>query len=91
MSELSKRWLVVYTKPQKEEYADFSLRLRGLITYFPKLFLPKAASRKKRIVPLFPSYLFVRHELAVEEYGPIVWCPGVKRIKCSSKRNSSDR
>jgi transcription elongation factor/antiterminator RfaH len=80
MFEPSQRWVVVYTKPQKEEYADFSLRLRGLTTYFPKLLLPETAKRKKRIVPLFPSYLFVRCEIVSKEYGSIVWCPGVKRL-----------
>lgn len=73
-------WFAVYTKAQKEEYADLNLKLRGVDTFFPKLFLPKAAKRKTQIVPLFPNYLFVRCEIISEEYGMIVWCPGVKRL-----------
>jgi transcriptional antiterminator RfaH len=75
-----KYWFAVYTKPQKEEYAELNLKLRGVDTFFPKLFLPKAAKRKKQMVPLFPNYLFVRCEIISQEYGNIVWCPGVKRL-----------
>jgi transcriptional antiterminator RfaH len=75
-----KYWFAVYTKPQKEEYAELNLKLRGVDTFFPKLFLPKAAKRKKQMVPLFPNYLFVRCEIISKEYGNIVWCPGVKRL-----------
>ena len=75
-----KYWFAVYSKPQKEEYAELNLKLRGIDTFFPKLFLPRAVKRKKHIVPLFPNYLFVRCEIISEEYGSIVWCPGVKRL-----------
>ena len=80
MTEPEKHWFAVYTKPQKEEYADLNLRLRGIDTFFPKLFLPKSAKRKKQVVALFPNYLFVRCEIVSEECGSIVWCPGVKRL-----------
>jgi transcriptional antiterminator RfaH len=80
MAGSEKHWFAVYTKPQKEEYADLNLRLRGIDTFFPKLFLPKSAKRKKQVVALFPNYLFVRCEIVSEECGSIVWCPGVKRL-----------
>jgi len=80
MAESEKYWFAVYTKPQKEEYAELNLRLRGIDTFFPKLFLPKSAKRKNQVVALFPHYLFVRCEIISEEYGSIVWCPGVKRL-----------
>lgn len=80
MAELEKHWFAVYTKPQKEDYAELNLRLRRVDTFFPKLFLPKSAKRKKQVVALFPNYLFVRCETDSEEYGSIVWCPGVKRL-----------
>jgi transcription elongation factor/antiterminator RfaH len=75
-----KQWCVVYTKPQREEFAEVNLRLRGIDTFFPKLFLPKLAKRKKQIVALFPSYLFVRIDIVSGEYASIIWCPGVKRM-----------
>ena len=80
MIETAKQWFVVYTKPQKEDYAELNLKLRGVDTFFPKLFLPRSAKRKKQVVPLFPNYLFVHCEIISEEYGNIVWCPGVKRL-----------
>ncbi len=38
MAESEKHWFAVYTKPQKEEYAELNLRLRGIDTFFPKLY-----------------------------------------------------
>ncbi len=67
MLEHDKQWYAVYTKPQKEKLAELNLRLRGIDTFFPKLFLPKAAKRKKQVVSLFPSYLFVRVKFLSEE------------------------
>ena len=57
-----------------------NLRLRRIDTFFPKLFLPKSAKRKKQIVALFPNYLFVCVDVVSEEYASIIWCPGVKRM-----------
>jgi transcriptional antiterminator RfaH len=80
MNDTSKYWFAVYTKPQQEEYAELNLRLRGIATFLPKIVLPKSAKRKKQVVALFPHYLFVRCEIISNEYGAIVWCPGVKRL-----------
>jgi transcriptional antiterminator RfaH len=80
MAEREKQWCAVYTKPQKEEFAEVNLRQRGIDTFYPKLFLPKSAKRKKQVVALFPNYLFVCVEIVSEDYGSIVWCPGVKRL-----------
>jgi transcriptional antiterminator RfaH len=71
---------VVYTKPQREEFAEVNLRLRRIDTFFPKLYLPKSAKRRKQIVALFPNYLFVRVDVICVEYASIIWCPGVKRM-----------
>ena len=80
MVQRNKQWCVVYTKAQKEEFAEVNLRLRRIDTFFPKLFLPKSAKRKKQIVALFPNYLFVCIDVVSEEYASIIWCPGVKRM-----------
>jgi transcriptional antiterminator RfaH len=80
VTQRNKHWCVVYTKAQKEEFAEVNLRLRRIDTFFPKLFLPKSAKRKKQIVPLFPNYLFVCVDVVSEEYASIIWCPGVKRM-----------
>jgi transcription elongation factor/antiterminator RfaH len=72
-----KEWFVVFSKPHREELAQFHLRLKGLETFFPRLLLPKFSYRSKRIVPLFPNYLFVHVNLATD-YERVRWAPGVK-------------
>jgi transcription elongation factor/antiterminator RfaH len=80
VTQHNKHWCAVYTKPQREEFAQMNLHLRGVETFFPKLCLPKSAKRKKQIVPLFPSYLFVCIDVISFEYASVIWCPGVKRM-----------
>ena len=72
-----RRWFVVYSKAQKEGVAEFQLRLKGLDVFFPRLLLPRFSRKRKRIVPLFPNYLFVRINLATEYYD-VLWSPGVR-------------
>ena len=76
----NQQWCAVYTKPQKEEFAERNLHEKGINTFFPKLVLPRPAKRNRQIVPLFPNYLFVRLDLASDEPGFVTWCPGVKRL-----------
>jgi transcriptional antiterminator RfaH len=72
-------WYVVYSKPHKEEQAQFHLRMKGLDVFFPRLDLLRVAEKRKRIIPLFPNYLFVRIHLPTE-FHYVIWSPGVKRI-----------
>jgi transcription elongation factor/antiterminator RfaH len=71
---------VVYSKPQKEEYAQFHLRAKRLTVFFPRLLLPHSAKKRKRLLPLFPNYLFVRMSVSSGEYSYALWSPGVRRI-----------
>lgn len=73
------RWYVVYSKPRKEECAQYHLQQKGLQVFLPRLLLPESTQRRKRIVPLFPNYLFVRiHD--PEEFPYAQWAPGVRRL-----------
>lgn len=74
-----KEWFVVLSKPRREEFAQFHLRLKGLETFFPRLILPKFSRKSKRIVPLFPNYLFVHVNLS-QDYHQVRWAPGVKSL-----------
>jgi transcriptional antiterminator RfaH len=56
------------------------LQLKGLEVFLPKLVLPECVRRPKRIVPLFPSYLFARIDISSEEISYVMWAPGVKRL-----------
>jgi len=78
----NKHWYAVYSKPQKEEFAKRQLQLKGIEVFLPKLILPECARRPRRIVPLFPSYLFVRIDSVTEECFYVMWSPGVKRLVC---------
>jgi transcriptional antiterminator RfaH len=75
-----RQWYVVYSKPQKEDYARFHLSCKGLEVFFPQLRFPLSAKKRKRLVPLFPNYLFVRLKLFSEEFSHAKWSPGVSRI-----------
>ena len=77
--EIQRDWYVVYSKPHKEEQAQFHLRMKGLDVFFPRLDLVRVAEKRKRIIPLFPNYLFVRIHLPTE-FHYVSWSPGVKRI-----------
>jgi len=81
MADFSERhWYVIYSKPQKEAYAQFHLQSKGLEVFFPRLLLPEASKVRKRVVPLFPSYLFARLLINSEEYLYAAWSPGVRRV-----------
>jgi transcriptional antiterminator RfaH len=75
-----RQWYVIYSKPQKEEYAKFHLQSKGLEVFFPRLLLPETSKPRRRVVPLFPSYLFVRLNLGSDEFYWASWSPGVSRI-----------
>lgn len=73
------QWYVVYSKPRKEEFAKFHLQRKGVKVFLPRILLPQSTNKRKRIIPLFPNYLFVRINL-FEESHYVVWSPGVKRF-----------
>jgi transcription elongation factor/antiterminator RfaH len=73
-------WYTVYTKPQKEDVAQCHLAQKGLEVFLPKLMLPSDRTARRRVVPLFPNYLFARINAQSEQYGYVAWSPGVKRI-----------
>lgn len=75
----TQRWYAVYTKPGKEECVLFHARRKGVEIFFPKLRLPHTQPKRHKIVPLFPSYLFVRIDIP-EQYDAIRWSPGVRYI-----------
>jgi len=79
VNTLSQHWYVVYSNPHKEDQAQFHLGLKGVQTFFPRLYLPGVGETKERIVPLFRNYLFVRIDMT-SEYHLVVWTPGVRRI-----------
>ena len=84
MGEEEKRqWYVVYSKPHKERLAEFHLRLKGIPVFVPRLLLPDYARARRRLISLFPNYLFVNIHVSPErgdEYYYVRWTPGVKNF-----------
>jgi transcriptional antiterminator RfaH len=85
LENIQRDWYVVYSKPHKEEQAQFHLRMKGLDVFFPRLDLVRVTEKRKRVIPLFPNYLFVRLDLQSESHY-VIWSPGVKRIVCFGDR-----
>jgi transcription antitermination factor NusG len=75
----NRHWFVVYSKPQKEDFAQVHLKQKGVEVFFPRLSLPRSSQKRKLVIPLFPSYLFVRIDLWTQYYA-VLWAPGVKNF-----------
>src|SRR5215475_4376320 len=76
----TRRWYSVYSKPQKEKFAQFHLQLKGMEVFLPQLVVPKSHKTNRHVVPLFPSYLFVRLDILSGESAYVVWSPGVRYL-----------
>ncbi|HXG51604.1 MAG TPA: transcription termination/antitermination NusG family protein [candidate division Zixibacteria bacterium] len=79
-SGFGRKWYAAFTKPRSEETARCHLDKKGIEVFYPRLFLPIATRSGRRVVSLFPNYLFVRIDVSSEEYSQVVWCRGVKRL-----------
>ena len=75
----AREWYVIYSKTHKEQQAQFHLARKGIESFFPRLHLPGSLEGARRIVPLFPNYLFVHLDLSTESHY-VTWTPGVKRF-----------
>jgi transcriptional antiterminator RfaH len=75
-------WFVARTKHRKEACAERALERRGLTVFLPRIVelrYDQPASVSRRLVPLFPGYLFVRMCFPAD-YGPVTWAPGVREL-----------
>lgn len=68
-------WTVVQTESQREALALHGIERAGFECYLPQIKIKHRGERK--IVPLFPAYLFVR---IVDRWHSIAWSVGVMRI-----------
>ena len=80
LTTATRRWYSVYSKPQKERFAQIHLQSKGLEVFLPQLVMPQSAIATRRVVPLFPSYLFVRIDIFSGESAYVIWSPGVKYL-----------
>jgi transcriptional antiterminator RfaH len=75
----SRQWYVVNTKARKEDYAEWQLRRRGVVTFLPWIVHPSPVSVETIAAPLFPGYLFVHVSLELD-YWNVAWAPGVRKL-----------
>jgi len=70
---MGKRWYPVHTKARQEAVAEENLCRQGYVVHLPRLRAPKRRRGRWRevIEPLFPGYLFVEMDLALDDPAPI--------------------
>lgn len=76
-----KRWYVLHTKPHSEHQVASSLAHHEIEAYLPEVDArPAKGQKKRRRVPFFPCYLFIRADL--ENVSSSLWyrIPGLRRI-----------
>jgi transcriptional antiterminator RfaH len=79
--EHQRQWFCVQTKARHEDYAAINLENKKIIVYSPKIEEIAFRNHKnvKRVIPLFPSYIFAKLDLLFE-HNKARWTPGVKQI-----------
>jgi transcriptional antiterminator NusG len=76
------RWWALHTKSRFEQKVHKGLCGKSLEAFLPKIqVMSRRKDRRKKImVPLIPGYVFVRSDLAPEEYHRIIQTVGVVRM-----------
>ena len=80
-----KRWYVVQTRPQAEIKAAAHLGRQGFEIYFPRYLKRRRHAHRVEMVaaPLFPRYMFVAIDMAVQRWRSIQSTIGVARLVCN--------
>lgn len=74
---MTRRWYVVRTKPNSDNLAGSMLRREGLETFVPHVDTPVEGNQRRRRIPLFPGYLFLRCDVEGEDMPEVSRLPGV--------------
>jgi len=74
-------WYVIQTKLNKEEEVQSFLSIQGIEAFNPLMetFRIKGGKESKKLIPLFPTYLFGKFDVE-QDYPLIRWARGVKKI-----------
>jgi transcriptional antiterminator RfaH len=74
-------WYLIQTKLNKEEEVQSFLSTKGIETFDPLMetFRIKDGKESKKLIPLFPTYLFGKFDVE-QDYSLIRWARGVKKI-----------
>jgi len=87
MTAVTQRWYVVQSQPNAELKAVAHLNRQGFATYLPRYVKRRRHARRIEHVaaPLFPRYLFVGIDLAVQRWRSIFSTVGVSRLVCNGE------
>lgn len=79
------QWYVVQTQANAENKAVAHLARQGFATYLPRYLKRRRHARRVDVVaaPLFPRYLFVEIDVAVQRWRSICSTVGVARLVCN--------
>ena len=85
MMPLQSRWYVAQTHPNAENKAVVHLGRQGFSTYLPRYQKRRRHARRVEVVlaPLFPGYLFVEIDTAIQRWRSIFATIGVSRLVCT--------
>jgi len=77
-----RRWFAVHTRPQAEPCARDQLGAQGFSVFLPQYLRKRTHARRVECkpYPLFPRYLFVEIDLAVQRWRSINGTLGVSRL-----------
>ncbi len=91
MTLVMPRWYVVQTQPNCEAKAVWHLGRQGFETYLPRYLKRRRHARRVDTVaaPLFPRYLFVSIDRAVQRWRSIQSTVGVSRLVCNGEDPAS--
>jgi transcriptional antiterminator RfaH len=81
------RWYVVQTQANAEHKALVHLARQGFTTYLPRYLKRRRHARRvdSVVAPLFPRYLFVEIDMAVQRWRSIYFTVGVSRLVCNGE------
>jgi transcriptional antiterminator RfaH len=81
------KWYVAQTKPSKERLAIQHLANQGFETFFPRIIT--GGREGDQVRSMFPSYVFVRFDVAEDGWKTIHSTLGVQRLLGSSQESPS--
>ena len=73
---MSNQWYVIRTKPNSDRLASSAIEAQGFESFMPRVNVP-AGNHLRKLVPLFPGYLFLRCDIERHNLPVISRLPGV--------------
>ncbi|QIZ77468.1 transcription/translation regulatory transformer protein RfaH [Ferrimonas lipolytica] len=75
-------WYLLYCKGRREKTVQQSFEHRQITCYVPEIEIEAiiAGKKQRKMVPLFPNYVFVRFDPHISGYGEITRVPNVASI-----------